>query len=407
MTSRSSERTCVTTAQNHNPPPTPEQPPAANPDTKTKEMAAAAAAPPAHVAVVGGGIMGASIAWHLSQHTNVTVIAPDVGGVATRASFAWLNAASGEDRAYYDFRRRSVGRWRELEAQIPGLPVHWGGGFKWDLPPDELADFADKFAGWGYDIIRVDRSGIERMEPRVDPAVVPDWALYSPEEGALEADAAARLMVQHAVARGSAEVVEGTVAGFARTGGGGGVSGVVLEGGGTIEADHVVVAAGLGSVALLAAEGVDVPVAGRAGLLVNTKPLADRIASSVVYTSLLHLRQTLDGVVRVGLNEERITEDPDGDAEVVLAALREAVAQGGELELDYYTVGERPVPEDGRPIIGATGVEGVSLAVMHSGVTNAALVGELLSREILTGERDPMLDDYLLERFRKRVKLAK
>ncbi|KAI6596534.1 hypothetical protein MCOR06_002436 [Pyricularia oryzae] len=383
MTSRSSERTCVTTAQNHNPPPTPEQPPAANPDTKTKEMAAAAAAaaaaPPAHVAVVGGGIMGASIAWHLSQHTNVTVIAPDVGGVATRASFAWLNAASGEDRAYYDFRRRSVGRWRELEAQIPGLP----------------------FAGWGYDIIRVDRSGIEHMEPRVDPAVVPDWALYSPEEGALEADAAARLMVQHAVARGSAEVVEGTVAEFARTGGGGGVSGVVLEGGGTIEADHVVVAAGLGSVALLAAEGVDVPVAGRAGLLVNTKPLADRIASSVVYTSRLHLRQTLDGVVRVGLNEERITEDPDGDAEVVLAALREAVAQGGELELDYYTVGERPVPEDGRPIIGATGVEGVSLAVMHSGVTNAALVGELLSREILTGERDPMLDDYLLERFRK------
>ncbi|KAI6351238.1 hypothetical protein MCOR25_010061 [Pyricularia grisea] len=365
-------------------------------------MSAAAATPPAHVAVVGGGIVGASIAWHLSQHTNVTVIAPNIGGVATRASFAWLNAASGQDRAYYDFRRRSVGRWRELEAEIPGLPVHWGGGFKWDLPPDELAEFEDKFAGWGYDIVRVERSGIKEMEPRVDDAVVPDWALYSPEEGALEAEAAAQLMVKDAVGRGSAEVVEGTVARFAKTDEGA-VYGVVLddESGTTIAADHVVIAAGLGSVGLLAAEGVDVPVAGSAGMLVNTKPVATRIANSVVYTTDLHLRQTLDGVVRVGFNEERITEDPDSDAEVVLTALREAVAQGDELEFDYYTVGERPVPEDGRPIIGATGLEGVSLAVMHSGVTNAALVGELLSKEILTGERDPALDDYLLERFKK------
>ncbi|TLS24839.1 hypothetical protein PpBr36_09092 [Pyricularia pennisetigena] len=364
--------------------------------------AAAAVAPPPHVAVVGGGIVGASIAWHLSQHTNVTVIAPSIGGVATRASFAWLNAASGEDRAYYEFRRRSVARWRELEAQIPGLPVHWGGGLKWDLAPDELAEFGDKFAGWGYDVVRVERSGIHEMEPRVDEAVVPDWALYSAEEGALEAEAAARLMVEHAVARGAAEVVDGTVARLARADGGA-VCGVVLadESGTTVEADHVVIAAGLGSVGLLAAEGVDVPVAGRAGMLVNTKPLPSKIASSVVYTSDLHLRQTLDGVVRAGFNEERITEDPDADADVLLAALREAVAQSDELEFDYYTIGERPVPEDGRPIIGPTGLEGVSLAVMHSGVTNAALVGELLTREILTGERDPALDDYLLERFKK------
>lgn len=48
-----------------------------------------------NIAVVGGGIVGASIAWHLSHEANVTIVAEDIGGTATPNSFAWLNAAAG------------------------------------------------------------------------------------------------------------------------------------------------------------------------------------------------------------------------------------------------------------------------------------------------------------------------
>ncbi|EXK24579.1 hypothetical protein FOMG_18700 [Fusarium oxysporum f. sp. melonis 26406] len=81
--------------------------------------------------------------------------------------------------------------------------------------------------------------------------------------------------------------------------------------------------------------------------------------------------------------------------------IRLAVFQGkdgNKLEFGHYTVGVRPDPEDGYPILGSTGLEGLDLAVMHSGVTNAALVGELLAKKILYGIEDQMLKDYRMDR---------
>src|SRR6478609_7642881 len=68
-----------------------------------------------HVLVIGAGIVGASIAWHLSKSTKVTIIAEDIGGPASSASFAWLNASSASDKSYHDFRVRSLKRWKEIE----------------------------------------------------------------------------------------------------------------------------------------------------------------------------------------------------------------------------------------------------------------------------------------------------
>ena len=48
---------------------------------------------------------------------------------------------------------------------------------------------------------------------------------------------------------------------------------------------------------------------------------------------------------------------------------------------------DRPVPGDGLPCIGPVpGVEGLWMAVLHSGVTLGPLVAELLSSEMLRGE---------------------
>jgi glycine/D-amino acid oxidase-like deaminating enzyme len=48
-----------------------------------------------HVIVAGAGIIGASIAWHLVQASaRVTIVdAGEGGGVATKNSFAWINAS--------------------------------------------------------------------------------------------------------------------------------------------------------------------------------------------------------------------------------------------------------------------------------------------------------------------------
>ncbi|MDA4630152.1 FAD-dependent oxidoreductase, partial [Escherichia coli] len=68
-----------------------------------------------HVIVVGAGIIGASIAWHLArQGAAVTVVAEQSGGVATPASFAWINASWGNPEFYFRFRRYAMEGWQRL-----------------------------------------------------------------------------------------------------------------------------------------------------------------------------------------------------------------------------------------------------------------------------------------------------
>ena len=61
-------------------------------------------------------------------------------------------------------------------------------------------------------------------------------------------------------------------------------------------------------------------------------------------------------------------------------------------ELDKVTLGLRPLPKDGQPIIGfPRGRRDVYLTVMHSGITLGPLVGRLAATEILDGvEVDPL-----------------
>jgi len=48
------------------------------------------------IIVIGGGIVGVSIALHLiRENANVTLVAPKLGGIATQNSFAWINANWG------------------------------------------------------------------------------------------------------------------------------------------------------------------------------------------------------------------------------------------------------------------------------------------------------------------------
>ncbi|UZP40648.1 hypothetical protein NXS19_008464 [Fusarium pseudograminearum] len=351
-----------------------------------------------NVIVIGGGIVGASIAWHLSSETNVTVIAEDIGGVATPNSFAWLNAASTDKKFYYDFRLRSMKRWKEIEEVLDSLPIHWGGTTTWDKSAKELEAAKVNASAWGYDVIRVDKTEISEIEPHVEERILPEWGLAYAQEGALEAEIAARQMISQVEERGG-QVIETKAKGFTKTEGR--VSGVVLDSGETLTADHVVVAAGLGSVALLASENIKLPLESSEGLLVNTKPTSKKLINGVINAPELHIRQTVQGALRFGSSYSGgdLGDDVEKVALEQFAKLQKSVIGGEELEYSHYTVGHRVLPEDGLPILGETGLEGLSVAVMHSGVTNGALVGELLSKMILTGEKDPILDDFGLGRF--------
>jgi glycine/D-amino acid oxidase-like deaminating enzyme len=172
-----------------------------------------------------------------------------------------------------------------------------------------------------------------------------------------------------------------------------------LADGTELSADMVVLAAGTATVALAAKAGVEVPVDDPPGLLVSTQAVPPLLRGLVVGPGL-ELRQLRDGRL-LGSGHYAGTDpgtDPDAVAEELLASVRSAVRGGEALRLHGHTVGHRPVPRDGFPIVGAA-APGLHVAVTHSGVTLAPAIGRFVAEELLRDHRDPLLAPFGLERF--------
>ncbi|MBS3647457.1 FAD-binding oxidoreductase [Pseudaminobacter sp. 19-2017] len=346
-----------------------------------------------HVAVIGAGIIGASVAWHLSRAgCAVTLIdAGDGGGVATPCSFAWINASWGNPEYYSHFRRRSMQGWKRLQAEVPGISVDWCGSLTWDLSPAELAEYADEHGRWGYDLRWVDPAAMAAIEPNL--RTPPDRALHVSEEGMVEPVAAARAMIEGAQANGARVLTETSVARMVLRNGR--AVGLETDAGAVIESDEIVAAAGENTAKLLSGTGIELRMSAPPGLIMHSTISQKRLLNGLLISPDLHVRQTKEGRLIAG--SDFAGGDPQGRPEEMARDLLDrvrAMVEGAEqLDLDFFTVGRRPTPADGFPAIGRV-AEGIYVTVLHSGVTLAPIVGELAARAIALGERDPDLAPY-------------
>jgi len=87
-------------------------------------------------------------------------------------------------------------------------------------------------------------------------------------------------------------------------------------------------------------------------------------------------------------------------AAALFDAMKGMIASGASLAPDFHVVGRRPIPKDGFPAMGrADGILGLYTAVMHSGITLAPAIGRFVADEVLTGQRDSLLEPYGLGRL--------
>lgn len=350
------------------------------------------------IIVVGAGIVGASIAWHLTKAgARVTIIeARDPGGVATPNSFAWINSNYHFSETYFQLRHHSMGEWRRLVDEFPQLPVCLTGSIYLPAPGIDLEDFVRRNAAWGYRIELIDGARVRELEPNL--ALEPDIAAHAHDEGAAEADDVARLLTAAAMDSGAAlhsgKRVEGLILS------GGCVSGV-RAGGEKISCDEVVLAAGIATPELTEETGYRVPLTTPPGLLVHTKPVP-RLLNGLVLADGLHVRQKANGQLLAGSDYQgsELAEDPEAGGAELMQRLRAAIKTDSGLTFERTTAGLRPMPEDGVPIIGrAPGIAGLYLAVMHSGVTLCPAIGDFAAQELVTGERAALLAPFGPDRF--------
>ena len=342
------------------------------------------------IAVVGAGIVGAAIAHRLAKSgAEVVVVDRDGPGAgASGKSFGWLNANDVEPVFYNAFRQEALRAWRRVEAEVD-LPIDWNGCLSWEHPAQELSEQAAVLDAAGHPARMLDAAGIARLEPAL--AAPPTPAFFASAEGAVDPAVSARLLLDAAKSLGA--VMRFQTEATTLLSSGGAVSGLQTTTG-EIRADAVVLAAGLGAPPLAATAGVALPVEAKPGLIVRTTRAAPLIRA-VLAAPGLEIRQERDGAFLIATAPHSVAESGPNDeaAASALALLRSLIPAAQDVEIAEAAIGNRPVPVDGLPILGAP-APGLAVAVMHSGATLAPLVGEIMAERIAadSGDIPPELD---------------
>ncbi len=346
--------------------------------------------------IIGAGITGAALAWQLSRRGEaVTIVSTHAeGGLASAASFGWLNASYYLNHPHYHLRHEGLAAHHRLTKQLPDLPTTWQGCLWYEATGEAQDETAADLSALGYQVQRLTKAEVAARLPALGP--VPETALFFPEEGV--ADPA--LLAKALIAASGATVIRATVQSL--TAKGGRVTGVTTDLG-SIAADRVILATGTGTPALLESFGYTLPMLKRPGLMIATNALPP-ICPVVLATPDQEVRQDPKGhlIAPASAGHQGDHAETLGAFPVVVNAtlmrLR-SLFPGHDIHFAHQAMAMRPVPGDGLPVVGQGPAEGLWLAVMHSGATLAPVVAEHLAAEITGSPESPLLAGFRPTRF--------
>jgi glycine/D-amino acid oxidase-like deaminating enzyme len=370
--------------------------------------------PGLRVVIVGGGVIGLSIARSLATRGVADVVVVDRATLASGGT----GKSSGIVRCHYGVPSLAAMAWKSLPYfESAGAAVGFNQvGYVVGVGAENVAALQANTAmqqSVGIDVAMATHDQVAALWPY---AHLDDFAAFSYEPRGGYADASQTAFAFGSEARdfGARVRQSSPVTGVAT--GGDQIRGVVLGDGSTMPADVVIVAAGAWSPQLLAPLGVEFPVrAERSELLMVDagEPLRGLpVLSDLV--SLQYVRIEGSGELLVGSSDHSRPEyaDPDHYSNRASAAGLEKAAQKvlhrfpkfPDPAVSTSYAGCYDVTPDYNPVIAPVGPTGLYLAAGFSGhgFKISPAVGELMADLVLDGDsRDPQVPahDFRLSRF--------
>jgi hydrogen cyanide synthase HcnC len=357
-------------------------------------------------AVIGGGLVGAAIAWGLAK-LGADVALLDEGDVAFRAArgnfgLVWVQGKGADMPAYAHWTLRSSELWPALASAMDSatgvdVALRQPGGLIFFMSDEELEERAALIARMhnqsgsiGTRII--DRAEVHAMVPSIGDRVI--GAAYCPKDGHANPLATLRALQQALLALGGTYVPNHTVDRIDAA-----PHDFTLHSGATqLRCRTLVIAAGLGSARLAPMVGLDMPVKPLRGQIMVTermRPFLDYATHNV--------RQTAEGSVMLGDSHEDVGFDLGTSAEVMQQiAARNLVAFPKLADATVVRVWSalRVMTPDGHPIYAQSErYPGAFSATCHSGVTLAGAHALALAPAILAGQLPADFDSFSPRRF--------
>jgi len=360
------------------------------------------------IAVVGGGLLGSSIAWGLAR-LGQKVAVLDEGDVAYRASrgnfaLVWVQSKGLGLPDYAAWTKRSSDGWRgfaDLLKEETGRDVAFArpGGLHVCLSERELEARAallmrlhnqPNMVRYPYEML--ERAALEKLLPDIGPEVA--GASYCPLDGHCNSLRLLRALHQGMQAWGARYLAGFLVESIEPHGGGFRLSSKLGE----LRAAKVVLAAGNGNARLAPMVGLHAPVRPQRGQIIVTEKLRPFLNYPIVT-----LRQTDEGGLLLGDSvEEAGFDDSVGHGVISMLAARAVRTFPALASVNVVRswAALRVMTADGFPIYDQSGsAPGAFIATCHSGVTLAANHALVLAPMLAAGKLAPELEVFSARRF--------
>jgi sarcosine oxidase, subunit beta len=335
------------------------------------------------IVVAGGGVVGASIAYHLALGGADDVVLAEAERIASGASGKALGGVRQQFSTAPEVRlaRESVGFFRSLGRDLFD-PVGYLFLATSEEGIDELERRREAQSALGVPVERVDPSFVDGLA--VDDVL---GAVFCAEDGTADPAAITRELVRRA-AEGGVEVVEQTDA---------------LE----LDCDTLVLATGAASAALGAKLGVELPVRPLVRQLVETAPvpgLARDLPLTIESESGFHFRRRGDALVLASPEAEPRWGTEETVDESLVADWVERVARryprAAGVPVARSWAGLYDMTPDAHPIVGFV-ADGLYAACGFSGhgFMQSPAVGRIVADELLGNDLGFDLEPYRLSRF--------